>query len=99
MSQFGAQPAGQTGYYPGFDDHPWARSGPPLPLKILAVVVAFCLFHPLGVALLAYFVWRAARDNGGCAFGRRGGAIGRGRWRSQGAVPRTQPSRTMRARR
>jgi len=50
--------------------------GPPFPLKILIVVAAFWIFPPLGVAAPAYFLWRAARAGGGCAFGRE--AWGRG---------------------
>ncbi|RBP13812.1 uncharacterized protein DUF2852 [Roseiarcus fermentans] len=52
-----------------FDPWRWGerRHGPPLPVKILAVAVAFWLFHPLGVALLVYFLWRAARGRG-CGF-------------------------------
>ena len=73
-----AQPAG--GPRPlshEFDGWRWSRRsfGPPLPVKILAVVAAFWLFHPLGVALLVLFLRRAARGAPACAF--RGHDIGR----------------------
>ena len=71
-------PAGRIGPLPyEFADWRESRYRAPLPVKIVAVVAAFWLFHPLGVALLLYFVWRAARRNGGCAF--RPGAPSR-RW-------------------
>ncbi len=62
-----AGPAGGRGPLPDeFDGWRWSHRsfGPPLPVKILAVVAAFWLFHPLGVALLVYFLWRAARHGG-----------------------------------
>jgi hypothetical protein len=70
-----AQAAGHPGGYPnGYEGGPWSgrHSGPPLPLVILGVVVAFWLFPPLGVAALLYIIWRFARRNGGCAFRRQG---------------------------
>jgi len=72
---FDAQPAGHAGARSyEFDDWRWSghRFGPPLPVKILAVVAAFWLFKPLGVALLIYLIWRSARRNGGCGFRREG---------------------------
>jgi hypothetical protein len=41
------------------------RSGPPLPIKLLAVAGAFWIAPPLGVAALGYWAWRAWRRNGG----------------------------------
>jgi hypothetical protein len=70
-----AQPAGHPGGGGSeYENWRWSghRFGPPLPVKILAVVAAFWLFHPLGVALALYFLWRAARRNGGCSFHRAG---------------------------
>jgi hypothetical protein len=57
--------------------HAFGRGfGPPLPLKILAVVGAFWLAPPLGLAALGYFVWRNLQ-------GRRAWGEGRGAdWRS-----------------
>jgi len=81
-----AQPAGHPGGYPyGYDGAPWSgrHFGPPLPLMILGVVVAFWFFPPLGVAAVLYLIWRSARRNGGCAFRRREGfdrAMERGPW-------------------
>ncbi len=75
MSGFEARAAGHPGAGPHeFDDWRWSvhRSGPPLPLMILGVVVAFWFFKPLGVVALAYLVWRFARARGGCAFRREG---------------------------
>ncbi len=66
-----AQPAGRPGPLPhDSDDGRWSghRHNPPLPVKIIAVAAAFWLFHPLGVALLVYFLWRTVRRDGGCAF-------------------------------
>ncbi len=66
-----ARPAGRPGPLPyEFEDWRWSehRYHPPLPVKILAVVAAFWLFHPLGVALLVYFLWRAARRDAQAAF-------------------------------
>lgn len=56
----------------------WSRHrfGPPLPLKIAAVVAAFCVFHPLGIGLAAWFLWRSAHDRGGCAVRRFGDRAG-----------------------
>ncbi len=68
-----AGPAGGRGPLPDeFDGWRWSHRpfGPPLPVKILAVVAAFWLFHPLGVALLVYFLWRAARHGGRAVHGR-----------------------------
>ena len=33
--------------------------GPPLPVKVLGVLVAFAIFKPLGVAALAFLGWKA----------------------------------------
>ena len=49
---------------------PGAIPGPPLPLKILGGVVAFSIFKPLGVAALAFLLWRSVRGNRGCGFRR-----------------------------
>ncbi len=68
-----AQPAGGPRPLPHeFDVWRWSRHsfGPPLPVKILAVAAAFWLFHPLGVALLVVFLWRAARAFRGEDFAR-----------------------------
>jgi hypothetical protein len=66
-----AQPAGGPRPLPyEFAGWRWSHRsfGPPLPVKILAVVAAFWLFHPLGAALLVFFLWRAARGSGACVF-------------------------------
>ena len=65
-----AAPAGRGPLPYEFQDFRWSgrRRGPPLAVKVLAVAAAFWLFHPLGVAMLVYFLWRAARRNGGCLF-------------------------------
>ena len=64
-------------FYAGACGHAFRGGfGPPLPLKILAVVGAFWVAPPLGLAALGYFVWRKVAG--------RGCAEGRGRdWRSQ----------------
>ena len=52
MSNTAEAPAGHPGAHPyGFADPHWSgrHFGPPLPLKILGVVVAFWIFKPLGV--------------------------------------------------
>ena len=66
---------------------PWAMHvhgyGPPLPLKLLSVGVAFLVFKPLGIALVAYWLlkdrfgfgpWRGGYGQGprACGPGRRG---------------------------
>jgi hypothetical protein len=91
-----AQPAGHPGGYPyGYDGAPWSgrHFGPPLPLKILGVIVAFLLFKPLGVAALVYLIWRSARRNGGCGFRRRDGfdrGVERGTWAARRQGPATR---------
>jgi len=57
--------------------HAFGRGfGPPLPLKILAVVAAFWVAPPLGLAALGYFIWRKVQ-------GRRAWAEGHAQdWRS-----------------
>ena len=47
------------------------------------VVAAFWIFPPLGIAALAYLLWRSARAGGGCGFSRNGwrGDASDGRWR------------------
>jgi Protein of unknown function (DUF2852) len=91
-----AQPAGHPGgsRY-GNDGAPWSgrHFGPPLPLKILGVVVAFLIFKPLGVAALLFLIWRSARRNGGCSFRRREGfdrATERGPWAARCHGPATR---------
>ena len=88
MSNTAEAPAGGPGGYPhAFEGRHWSgrHFGPPLPLKILGVVVAFWIFKPLGVAALAFLLWRTVRRNGGCGFRREGfaGATERG-WAGQG---------------
>jgi len=93
-----AQPAaaGHPGAHPyGFEGHYWSgrHFGPPLPLKILGVVVAFLIFKPLGVAALVYLIWRSTRRNGGCGFRPREGfghRVERGPWAGRGPTPTTQ---------
>ena len=65
----------------------WSGSSyhPPLLVNILMVAAAFWLFHPLGVALLVIFLWRAARRHGGYAF--RGAKLGRPWRRTRAAFP------------
>ena len=75
MSNTAEAPAGGPGGYPhAFEGRHWSgrHFGPPLPLKILGVVVAFWIFKPLGVAALAFLLWRSVRRNGGCGFRREG---------------------------
>jgi hypothetical protein len=74
---------GPRGY--AFEKADWSGSSyhPPLPVKILMVAAAFWLFHPLGVALLVFFLWRAVRRHGGCAFG--GADVGRSWGRNRAA--------------
>ena len=80
--------------WPGaFEGRHWSgrHYGPPLPLKILGVAVAFWIFKPLGVAALAFLLWRTVRRNGGCGFRREGlaGWAERG-WAGQGRGPATR---------
>ena len=44
----------------------WARSPGFHPLKVVAVIAAFAIFHPLGLVLLAWFIFNAiaARRHG-----------------------------------
>jgi hypothetical protein len=92
-----AQPAaaGHPGAHPyGFEGHYWSgrHFGPPLPLKILGVVVAFWIFKPLGVAALAFLIWRSVRGAGGCGFPREGvdRGMARGPWAGRGPTPATR---------
>jgi len=68
-----SQPQGPNGAAP----NPWAfaHHGPSLPVKLLAVGVAFLVFKPLGVALGLYFLFKS----------RCHGAMGPnfGKWRSR----------------
>jgi hypothetical protein len=57
------------------DFHPF-RDGPPLPFKLLLVGAAFLVCPPLGLAALAFVLWRGR--HGGC----RGWGGGGGRRRS-----------------
>ena len=88
-----AQPAGHPGGSAyGYDGAPWSgrHFGPPLPIKILGVVVAFLIFKPLGLAALVYLIWRSARRNGGCGFRRREGfghGVERGPWAARWQGP------------
>ena len=69
MSGFAeTEPAGRRGPFPPeFADWRWSgRRRPPLPLMIVAVAAAFWLFHPLGVALLVYVLWRTMRGRHAC---------------------------------
>ncbi len=91
MSGFATQPAGHPGAFAHeFENWRWSshRFGPPLPLKILIVVAAFWIFPPLGIAALAFLLWRLASRTGGCAFSRD--AWNRGAWggRRRGASTR-----------
>ena len=70
---------------------PWAMHayGPPLPLKLLSVGVAFLIFKPLGVALGAYWLLKGRFNVGPWAGGsgadaRRCGPGRRGTMRSSG---------------
>jgi len=64
-------------FYAGGCGHSFSGwSGPPLPIKILAVLGAFWVAPPLGLAALGYLVWRKVQ---GC----RTQGEGRGNdWRS-----------------
>ncbi len=75
-SQAQAPNADDGSFYAGACGHSFRGGfGPPLPLKILAVVGAFWVAPPLGLAALGYFVWRKVA--------RRGCAEGRGKeWRA-----------------
>jgi Protein of unknown function (DUF2852) len=58
---------------------PWAtgRNGPPLPIKIAVVAVAFAIFKPLALVAAGYFLLRG-RFNGKCSpCSRRGGPLSR----------------------
>ncbi len=99
MSGFSdAQAAGHPGARRNeFDE--WRSSGHrfglPLPLKILLVVGAFWVFPPLGIAALAYLLWRSAQRNGGCAFRRHEGFLRfaeRGGWADRWHRPATRNS-------
>lgn len=95
MSNTAEAPAGHPGAHPyGFADPHWSgrHFGPPLPLKILGVVVAFWIFKPLGVAALAFLIWRSVGGAGGCGFRREGvdRAKERGPWAGPGRGPTTQ---------
>ncbi len=98
MSGFSdAQAAGHPGARRNeFDDWRWSgrRFGLPLPLKILLVVGAFWVFPPLGIAALAFLLWRSAQRNGGCAFGREGfrHAMDGGAWAGRRRGPATRNS-------
>lgn len=55
--------------------------GPPLPVKLLGVLIAFLVFPPLGIIALAFLAWKSwqYRAYGNEApFGTRGGGFGRG---------------------
>lgn len=47
---------GQGGFGPNGEA---MHYGPPLPVKVLGVLVAFAIFKPLGVAALAFLGWQA----------------------------------------
>jgi len=58
-------------FYAGACGHSFRGGfGPPLPLKILAVLGAFWVAPPLGLAALGYLVWRKVSGRG-CDGGRR----------------------------
>ena len=65
------------GFAPGAEG---MHFGPPLPVKVLGVLLAFAAFKPLGVAALAFLGWQAwqRHNHGEPAFGRFGGAPGMG---------------------
>ena len=64
-------------FYAGGCGHSFSgRSGPPLPIKILAVLGAFWVAPPLGLAALGYLVWRKVQAR--CAHGEGRGSD----WRS-----------------
>ena len=75
----------------------WGRDrgfGPPLPLKVAAVVGGFMVFPPLGVAALAYFALRHKFGGGpGCGHSDDGSARrghhGLGKWRERSGEPST----------
>jgi len=95
MSGFATQPAGHPGAFAHeFENWRWSshRFGPPLPLKILIVVAAFWIFPPLGIAALAFLLWRLASRTGDCALSRD--AWNRGAWggRRRGASTRNSAS-------
>jgi len=43
----------------GPDFSNWARRGPPPPVKVLGVVVAFLIFPPLGLLAMGFLGWKA----------------------------------------
>jgi Protein of unknown function (DUF2852) len=57
--------------------------GPPLPVKLIGLGVAFLIARPLGVAVLAFLLYKAARRHWGGDWGRFGG------WSRQGSCFRT----------
>ena len=71
-------------FYAGACGHSFRRGfGAPLPLKILAVVGAFWVAPPLGLAALGYLVWRKVQAGRDC-----GHESGRD-WRARGWRGRT----------
>jgi Protein of unknown function (DUF2852) len=64
----------------------WARAPGFNPLKLLAVVVGFAIFPPLGVAALVYFIWNARRHRW---HGWRGKAMSEGFSCGRGRMSRT----------
>lgn len=68
-----ATPADATGA-------PRVCGGPPLPVKVGVVVAAFLLCRPLGVAALAFVLWRSYRRGAfkGCGPGKGFGPFRRG---------------------
>ncbi len=65
---------------------PHACGGPALPVKMLAVGAAFLICRPLGVAALAFVLWRSYRGGGFGPWQFNGPARGFGAFRRGGAA-------------
>ena len=82
---------------PGADrtsgNHRFFRPGPPPIVAILGVGAAFMIFPPLGLAALAFVLWKARRGGGPCRYGfTRDGAPWRA-GRPATAIPRFEERR------
>jgi Protein of unknown function (DUF2852) len=78
--------SGQSGRgFQNQDYFSWAKAPGFHPMKLLALLVGFAIFPPLGIAALVYFLWMGRRGwaRGGAGFGR---GCGRGRRHSGNAA-------------